>query len=47
MIQSAKASDTDAYASSGDDFSENRKLCREHKPLDSAEIAAIRCNYMI
>lgn len=45
VIQSAKASDTAAYASSGDDFLENRKLCRE--PLDSAETAAFWCNYMI
>lgn len=47
VIQSAKARDTAAYASSGDDFLENRKLCREHEPLDSVETAALRCNYMI
>lgn len=47
VIQSAKASDTAAYASSEDDFLENRKLCREHDPLDSVEAAAFWCNFMI
>lgn len=47
VMQSAKARSTAAYASLGDNFLENRKLCREHEPLDSVERAALWCNYMI
>lgn len=47
VIQSAEASDTAAYASSEDDFLENRKLCREHDSLEPVEAAAFWWNFMI
>jgi len=46
-IQSPKARDAAACASSGEGFLENRTLCKEHEPLDSVETAALRCNYRI
>lgn len=47
VVQFAETSGTAAYASSEDDFLENRKLCREHNPLDSVEAAAFWCNIVI
>lgn len=47
VMRSAKTRSTAAYASFGDNFLENGKLCREHEPLDSVERAALWCNYVI